>query len=76
MLSVCSLAYIRTNGEKTTPREYKEFVMSKLFSQMGIMATYKSISIKTARTWLCKLGLSRKKGIYFDGHEREDVLQY
>ncbi|RIA90689.1 hypothetical protein C1645_823067 [Glomus cerebriforme] len=45
----CSLAYIRTNGEKTTPREYKEFVMSKLFSQMGI---------------------------YFDGHEREDVLQY
>ncbi len=72
----CSLAYIRTNVGKTTSREYKEFVMSKLFSQMGIMATYKSISIKTARTWLCKLGLSRKKGIYFDEHEHEDVLQY
>ena len=39
----------------------------------------KSISIQTARIWLKKLGLvpqSRKKGIYFDGHEREDVLEY
>ena len=38
-----------------------------------------SISEKTARVWLKKLGLvpqSQKKGIYFDGHERSDVLEY
>ena len=37
------------------------------------------ISEKSARVWLRKLGFvpqSRKKGIYFDGHERPDVLEY
>ena len=45
---------------------------------MGVTALRKLISTKTARVWLRKLGLnpqSQKKGIYFDGHEREDVLQ-
>ena len=39
----------------------------------------KTITLKTSRIWLKKIGLvpqSRKKGIYFDGHEREDVLEY
>ena len=43
------------------------------------MEIMKSITIKTSRIWFKKLGLvpqSRKKGIYFDGHEREDVLEY
>ena len=45
---------------------------------MGITVLRKSILTKTARVWR-KLGLnpqSQKKGIYFDRHEREDVLQY
>ena len=37
------------------------------------------ISIRTARRWLHKLGfeqVSSKKGIYIDGHERADVVEY
>ena len=47
-----------------------------LFPKVEIM---KTITLKTSRIWLKKIGLvpqSRKKGIYFDGHEREDVLEY
>ena len=38
-----------------------------------------SISEKTFRVWLRKLGFvpqSQKKEIYFDGYERPDVLEY
>lgn len=38
-----------------------------------------SICEETARTWLLKLGFSRvyhQKGVYFDGHERDDVVVY
>ena len=37
-----------------------------------------NISVKTARKWLNHLGfevLSASKGMYFDGHEREDVVK-
>lgn len=37
------------------------------------------ISIESARRWLHELGftiMNRKKGIYFDGDEREDVVAY
>ena len=33
----------------------------------------------TARRWLLQLGFSRThhpKGVYFDGHDREDVVAY
>lgn len=71
-----SLSFIRKNGNKVTPREYKKFINKDLLS--GI-AHNKSISYQTARIWLHKLGLkpqSHKKGIYYDGHEREDVIRY
>src|SRR5947209_9174009 len=73
-----SLAFIRQNGGKTSPKDYQNFINSVLFPQMGIMIN-KNITVKTSRVWLKKIGLvpqSRKKGIYFDGHEREDVLEY
>ena len=37
------------------------------------------ISEETARLWLHKLGFGRthhQKGVYFDGHERQDVVQH
>jgi len=37
------------------------------------------ISVQTARRWLHELGfevLDKKKGIYIDGHERDDVIQH
>lgn len=74
-----SLLFIREKGGKTTPKEYQTFVSQVLFLQLGMGESKKSISIKTSCVWLKKLGLipqSRKKGIYFDGHEREDVVEY
>ena len=71
-----SLEFICKNEGKITPKLYRNFINNTLFSQMRITA---SISEKTARVWLKKLGLvsqSQKKGIYFDGHERSDVLEY
>ncbi|RIA99536.1 hypothetical protein C1645_811341 [Glomus cerebriforme] len=47
--------------------------------EQSIEESKKSISIKTSCVWLKKLGVapqSIKKGIYFDGHEREDVIEY
>ena len=71
-----SLEFIRESEGKITPKLYRTFINNTLFSQMKITA---SISEKTSRVWLRKLGFvpqSRKKGIYFDGHERPDVLEY
>ena len=39
----------------------------------------RSITPRTARKWLHDLGFTPKqykKGLYFDGHEREDVVEY
>lgn len=39
----------------------------------------RTISLKTAQRWMRKLGWrygKRKNGMYIDGHEREDVVQY
>ena len=39
----------------------------------------KKVSTTTATRWLHKLGFSpssTKKGVYFDGHERQDVVHY
>ena len=38
-----------------------------------------NIHDSTARRWLFKLGFSRihhQKGVYFDGHDRDDVVKY
>ena len=38
-----------------------------------------SISVRTAQRWLHKLGFdpcSTRKGVYIDGHERSDVVEY
>ncbi|CAJ0845958.1 14684_t:CDS:2 [Entrophospora sp. SA101] len=59
-------------SRKITPKEYKKFVEQRLFPELGLTETRKTISITTSRIWLKKLGLKpqqRKKGIYFDGHE-------
>ncbi|CAK5284579.1 unnamed protein product, partial [Mycena citricolor] len=39
----------------------------------------KGISLTTARTWLHQEGFkytNHKKGLYFDGHDRPDVVEY
>ncbi len=51
--------------------------MQAIFAQKGISKT--SISVKTAHRWLDKLGWTYgklKNGMYLDGHERSDVVEY
>ena len=49
-----------------------------LFVETGIIKK-KSISFATATQWLNILGFfyqRHRQGIYYDGHEREDVITY
>lgn len=46
---------------------------------LGLDLGKHKIQENTARRWLHKLGYSvteAKKGVYFDGHERPDVVAY
>ena len=50
-----------------------------MFSQWVNETYYIKISDETARSWLAKLGFKRihhQKGVYFDGHDRDDVVLY
>ncbi|KAG2063447.1 hypothetical protein BDR04DRAFT_947286, partial [Suillus decipiens] len=49
-----------------------------ILPELGIIPK-QPISEQTARHWLIKLGWRRtviRKGVYMDGHEREDVVKY
>ena len=56
-----------------------EFVNSTLLPSHHLPPNFpRNISLRTAIRWLHKLGfkpMSHKKGIYIDGHEREDVVK-
>ncbi|CAN0368104.1 unnamed protein product, partial [Phaeothamnion confervicola] len=39
----------------------------------------REISVRTAQLWMHKLGagfVTKRKGVYVDGHDRDDVLKY
>ena len=60
------------------PRAFRQAVESVIFPELGIVPRC-PISERTARRWLIKLGWRHtviRKGVYMDGHEREDVVKY
>ncbi|PKY61465.1 hypothetical protein RhiirA4_431830 [Rhizophagus irregularis] len=62
----------------TTPKKFKEFVEQTLLPETGI-TKQKTISDSTTRRWLNVLGFfhqQQRQGVYYDGHEREDVVKY
>jgi len=70
--------WIRDQNYKVTPIKFKEFIEQNLLVQLG-MNKKKTINISTAVRWLHILGYTKqrqKQGIYYDGHERADVVQY
>ena len=70
--------WIRSQGGTTTPTKFKEFIEQNLLLDTGIMEK-KSVSINTASRWLNVLGYTFKQNrqdIYYDGHERPDVVKY
>ncbi|KAF4621818.1 hypothetical protein D9613_012166 [Agrocybe pediades] len=65
-------------GEITT-LELQKTVNTIIIPAIGLDLGGKSISERCARRWLHKLGYSMtevKKGVYIDGHERQDVVDY
>ena len=63
---------------KVTPKRLQIAINSTIFAELGLKPA-KPISIRTVRRWLLKLGWRHttvKKGVYMDGHERTDVVEY
>lgn len=63
-----------------TSNDFKNWVNVELLPNIAIpMNSPSQIQNRTARKWLHELGFrphSHKKGVFIDGHEREDVREY
>jgi hypothetical protein len=63
---------------KVTPSALQKHINNVIFPELNIKPK-KPLTVRTARRWLIKLGWRHtlvKKGVYMDGHERADVVQY
>ncbi|EUC56568.1 DDE family endonuclease, partial [Rhizoctonia solani AG-3 Rhs1AP] len=71
------LSYLRTLKAGTiSPMRLRRAVNQKILPELGITSP---ISDSTARRWIAKLGyrpVQHSKGMYIDGHERSDVVEY
>ena len=72
---LCAREYIHSNAyRKGEPNLTSEMFCRWVNDNYGV-----NISCMTARRWLHYLGFNmcdHQKGVYFDGHEREDVIAY
>ncbi len=60
------------------PKKLQAAVNTEILPDIGITPK-KPVSTRTARCWLIKLGwryTEVKKGVYMDGHEQADVVEY
>ena len=63
---------------KVTPRRLQQALNEVILPDLNIILK-SPLSERTSRRWLIKLGWRRtvvRKGVYMDGHEREDVVKY
>jgi hypothetical protein len=61
-----------------TPDNFRIAVNTEILPRL-LISTSKRISRTTTYDWLRRLGFYKsesKKGVYIDGHKREDVIQY
>ena len=61
-----------------TPGKFQKGINKVILPSLRIFPS-KPLCEPTARRWLIKLGWQHtkiKKGVYLDGHEREDVVSY
>lgn len=64
--------------ENELPTGLKQYLESTLLPRMNLKVM-RGISINTARCWLHREGfrfIEHRKALYFDGHERSDVVEY
>jgi hypothetical protein len=70
--------YLRHITEQEMPRGLKRFMEVELFPRIHLKVG-RGVSLSTARRWLHREGfryIGHKKGLYFDGHDRPDVVSY
>ena len=62
-----------------TAGKFCKWINNELLPSHALLVNLpRTISMRTANRWLHKLGFiakSHKKGLYVDGHEREDVVK-
>lgn len=61
-----------------TPRVFQHALNESIFPSLSVTLK-RPLCERTARRWLRKLGwrlTTLRKGVYMDGHEREDVVKY
>ena len=70
--------YLEHITTKEMPHGLKRYMEYELFPRIHLRIG-RGISLSTARRWLHKEGfryISNQKGLYFDGHDRPDVVEY
>ncbi|KAF9502066.1 hypothetical protein BDN71DRAFT_1500217 [Pleurotus eryngii] len=70
--------YVHHIVDQEMPRGLKKYIDAELLPRLHLKVG-KGISVSTARRWLRKEGfryMAHKKGLYYDGHERPDVVDY
>ena len=70
--------YVHDLIDHEMPHGLKQYMELELFPHIHLKVG-KGVSVATARRWLRREGFqytTYKKGLYFDGHDRPDVLQY
>ena len=70
--------YLQHITQNEMPHGLQRYMEYKLFPQIHLQVGH-GISLATARRWLHKEGfkyIHHKKDLYFDGHDRPDVVEY
>ena len=70
--------YLQHTVEEEMPHGLTRYLEVELFPRIHLKVG-RGVSLSTARHWLRSEGfqfISHKKGLYFDGHDRPDVLAY
>lgn len=78
LLPAAADEYLKQIVQEEMPRGLKKYMEYELFPRIHLKVG-RGISLSTARRWLHLEGfryISHKKGLYFDGHDRPDVITY
>jgi hypothetical protein len=72
-------SYLRANKFTVTPEKLKAYLEKEVFPSLDLPAKPTLVHVETVRKWMSRKGWVHgiyKKGVYVDGHEREDVVAY
>jgi hypothetical protein len=71
--------YVHHLVDKEMPQGLKKYLELELFPRIQYCTVGKGVTLETARQFLHKEGFrftEHKKALYYDGHERPDVVEY